>query len=156
MYERIVVALDGSAAAEQILPHAETLAERFGSTLVLLRATPPAEPGVVGEAVLMSGGSLDRAAIAAAPRQEAADYLAGLAHRLRQRGFVIDTVQPEGEPGHMIVQHLRRAGADLVAMTTHGRGGLSRAAFGSVADAVLRQAPCPMLLVRINPDGHLG
>jgi nucleotide-binding universal stress UspA family protein len=38
-------------------------------------------------------------------------------------------------------------------MTTHGRGGLGRAVFGSVAEAVLRQAPCPVLLVRINPEG---
>ena len=153
MYKRIVVALDGSAAAEQILPHVEVLAERFGSTLVLLRATPRAEPGLVGEAVLMSGGALDRAAIMDAPRREAADYLAGLADRLRGRGLAIDTAQPEGEPAHVIVQHLRQEGADLLAMTTHGRGGLGRVVFGSVAESVLRQAPCPVLLVRINPEG---
>jgi nucleotide-binding universal stress UspA family protein len=156
MYKRIVVALDGSAAAERILPHVEALAERFGSTLVLLRATAPAEPGLVGEAVLMSGGALDRAAIMDAPRQEAADYLAGLADRLRQRGLAIDTAQPEGEPAQVIVQHLRREGAGLLAMTTHGRGGLARAVFGSVAEAVLGQAPCPVLLVRIKPEENLG
>jgi nucleotide-binding universal stress UspA family protein len=152
MYERIVVALDGSARAEQILPHVEALAQRFGSTVVLLRATAPVEPGLVGEAVLISGGALDRAAIADAPRREAADYLAGLADRLRQRGLAIGTAQSEGEPAHVIVQHLRREGADLLAMTTHGRGGLGRALFGSVAEAVLREAPCPVLLVRIHPE----
>ena len=152
MYERIVVALDGSAAAEQILPHVEALAERFDSTLILLRATPRSEPGVVGEAVLMSGGALDQAAIVEAPRREAADYLAALADRLRRRGLAIDTAQPEGEPAHVIVQYLRLEGADLLAMTTHGRGGLGRAVFGSIAEAVLQQAPCPVLLVRIHPE----
>ena len=49
-----------------------------------------------------------------------------------------------------LIEHVRGTGADLIAMTTHGRGGLGRLIFGSVADAVLRRAPCPILLVRVR------
>jgi nucleotide-binding universal stress UspA family protein len=153
MYRRILVALDGSEVAERILPHVEALAEKFGSALTLLRATPG-----MGEVVAatgagggpMDGEVVDPTPIIEAERQEAAAYLDAAAADLRGKGLTVDCDQPEGPAGELVVERARRLGADLIAMTTHGRGGLERLVFGSVADAVLRNAPCPVLLVRVS------
>ena len=137
MYRRILVALDGSELAEQVLPHAEALAERFGATLVLLRVTAPeAAPA----------GALD------AERREADRYLTGLYDRLTARGLRVHYQRPEGPPAALIVEHARNQDADLIALTTHGRSSTRRPAFGSVAEAVSHSAPCPLLLVPVN--GH--
>jgi nucleotide-binding universal stress UspA family protein len=155
LYRRILVALDGSDVAERILPHVEALAEKLGSILILLRATPG-----VGEVVAasgtgagpMAGEVVDPTPIIEAERQEAAAYLDTAAARLRGKGLTVDCDQPEGPAGELVVERARELAADLIAMTTHGRGGLQRLVFGSVADAVLRSAPCPVLLVRASEE----
>ena len=137
MYRRILIALDGSALAEQVLPHVEALAARFGATLVLLRVTAPeAEPA----------GALD------AERREADRYLTGLYDRLTARGLRVHYQRPEGPPAARIVEHARNQAADLIVLTTYGPGSARRPAFGSVAAAVSQSAPCPVLLVPVN--GH--
>jgi nucleotide-binding universal stress UspA family protein len=151
MYERIVVALDGSALAEKILPHVEALAEKFGSTLTLVRAVMPVEkvaaliepavaevpvdPGLIEETVEAEEG-------------EARAYLEHVADALRRPGIKVQTEVPLDSAVEAIVDCARRTQADLVGLTTHGRSGLSRLVFGSVADGVLRGAPCPVLLAR--------
>ena len=155
MYDRIVVALDGSELAERVLPHAEALAERFGSTVSLLRAITP--PGMIiagsgAGAAPVAGPVVDPTPIVEAERQEAAAYLERLAQRLRGRGLAVETELPQGPTAELIVEHAGRVRADLIAMTTHGRGGLGRLVLGSVADQVLRNGPCPVLLVRVSED----
>jgi nucleotide-binding universal stress UspA family protein len=155
MYERILVPLDGSALAEQVLPHVEALAEQFRSTVFLLRAlTPPGViiAGSVAGAQPLAAGVVDPTPIVEAERQEAATYLQAVAARLRQEGLAVEYERPEGPADEIIAERARSLGADLIAMTTHGRGGLPRLVFGSVADAVLRNAPCPTLLVRASED----
>jgi nucleotide-binding universal stress UspA family protein len=143
MYQRIVVALDGSALAEHVLPHAEAFAQRFGATLVLVRvnprlstssaaASPPQDPTLVHR---LEGQAAD-------------EYLARIAEQLRANGSTVEMQLPTGHPAEEIVAYARSAGADLIAMTTHGRSGLARLVFGSVATEVLQQAPCPVLLIR--------
>ena len=174
MYRRILVALDGSDVAERILPHVEALADRFGSVLTLVRATPGVGAVVAatgtgagpmaGEVVAatgagggpMDGEVVDPTPIIEAERQEAAAYLDAAAARLRGRGLTVDCDRPEGPAGEQVVGRARELGADLIAMTTHGRGGLERLVFGSVADAVLRSAPCPVLLVRESEGPRAG
>jgi nucleotide-binding universal stress UspA family protein len=153
MYDRILVALDGSALAEQVLPHVEALAERFRSTVILLRATTP--PGMIiagstAGAQPLAGAVVDPTPIVEAERQEAATYLQAVADRLRKQRVTVECEQVEGPADQTIAERARSLGADLIAMTTHGRGGLGRLVFGSVADAVLRHAPCPVLLVRAH------
>jgi nucleotide-binding universal stress UspA family protein len=138
MYEHLLVALDGSEAAERVLVHAEALANAFHSTVMLLRAvvdvTPPLDPTPI----------LD------AERSGAGEYLAGVAAGLRQKGITVSVELPEGDAADMIVERARALGVSLIAMTTHGRGGLGRLVFGSTADSVLRHATCPVLLVRVH------
>ena len=153
MYDRILVALDGSDLAEQVLPYVEALAEQFRSTVILLRATTP--PGIIiaGSATgaqPLAGGVVDPTPIVEAERQEAATYLQAVADRVRRKGLAVEYQWAEGRGDEIIAERARSLGVDLTAMTTHGRGGLGRLVFGSVADAVLRSAPCPILLVRAS------
>jgi nucleotide-binding universal stress UspA family protein len=159
MYNRILVALDGSALAERVLPHAEALGQKFGATLVLLRATTPPAEIIAAEAaagvIPVSPAIADPVALTEAEQRDAATYLRGLAERLRSAGHVVEIDEPEGRTAAAILTRARDLRADLIAMTTHGLGGLGRAIFGSVADEVLRHAPCPVLLVRVTePDGR--
>jgi nucleotide-binding universal stress UspA family protein len=155
MYRRILVALDGSELAERVLPYVEPLAERFDATVVLLQATlPPTVYAVDALAAGMPvvGPVVDVTSAAAAERRTAAEYLGAIAERLGARGLAVETDQPEGPAAELLVERARVLTADLIAMTTHGRGGLGRLVFGSVADEVLRHAPCPVLLVRVSDE----
>jgi nucleotide-binding universal stress UspA family protein len=149
MYERIVVALDGSERAERILPYVVALAQAFGSALRLLRATTPVSV-IAGSAAGMdlAPPPTNVEAIAEAERQQATEYLRHLTDRLQGQNLQVVYEKPEGPPAEAILDHARRIKADVIALTTHGRGGAQRLVFGSVADAVLRAADCPVLLVR--------
>ena len=153
MYQNILVALDGSETAEAILPHVVALAQKFGATVTLLRARTP----MVAVVSALDGGSIpgpaaDPTPILEAEERDVDSYLAGVDERLRQTGVSTRCVAPEGPAATVIVDHAREISADLIALTTHGRGGLERAVFGSVADSVLRHAPCPLLLVRVQHE----
>ena len=152
MYTRILVALDGSEFAEQVVPHVEALATTFGSVVTLVRATtsdrslmhPPAHM------VPASGLLADHITMVEAEHQAASSYLADVAQQLSNRNVTVAWEVVPGSAADVIVAVAGRLPADLIAMTTHGEGGLGRLVFGSVADAVLRRAPCPILLVRVN------
>jgi nucleotide-binding universal stress UspA family protein len=156
MYEQLLVALDGSPAAEHVLEHAEALASAFGSTVTLLRATVSVETILAETAGAETIGEIapviDPTPIVEADHDTAAEYLNGIAARLRQRNLKVNTEVPEGEPAEVIVRRAGEIRASLILMTTHGRSGLKRLVFGSVADSVLRHAPCPVLLVRVPEE----
>ena len=82
--------------------------------------------------------------------REAREYLAPVAADLRGRGVRVTTEARHGDPVKELVAAARDAGADLIAMTTHGRSGVGRLLFGSVAEAVLRQANVPVLMMRLT------
>ena len=86
----------------------------------------------------------------AARLKEAREYLASVAADLRGRGVRVTTDARHGEPVTELVAAARETGADLIAMTTHGRSGIGRLLFGSVAEAVLRQAEIPVLMMRLT------
>jgi nucleotide-binding universal stress UspA family protein len=137
-YRTVLVALDGSPLAERALPFARAIARGARARLVLVRAVPlsPAAPGPG------SAGAAQRARA----RGEAAAYLERIAPLVTGHGAVEAAVL-EGEPAAAILAHGRARGADLLVLATHGRSGLGRWLYGSVADAVLRQAATPVLLV---------
>jgi nucleotide-binding universal stress UspA family protein len=150
-YRRILVPLDGSPLAEAVLPHVEALAKRFGSTVELVRAyTPPASLYVARASTALPGTGplLDSGPFVEAGEQEAEVYLEAVEERLRRQGIRAEHRRLDGPAGEAIVQESRRADVDLIAMSTHGRGGLERMVMGSVADHVLHHAACPILLVR--------
>jgi nucleotide-binding universal stress UspA family protein len=98
------------------------------------------------------GQVIDPTPIVQAEQTSAIDYLNGVAARLRELNLTVDIEHPEGNAADAIVDRARALGVNLILMTTHGRGGLGRAVFGSVADSVIRHSPCPVLLIRVQQD----
>lgn len=149
IHQRILVLLDGSEPAEQVLPHVAALIRPRQTRLFLLSViTTRATDRMV--AVLTSyppGLQLSTTALSRA-EADLQLYLRSVAVRLRERGATVHTEVRRGRPAEEILAHAEEIGADLIAMTTHGRSGLRGWVFGSVADRVLRVAPCPVLLVR--------
>jgi len=142
MPRMIIVALDGSPLAERALPVAETLSKRTNWHLALVRAVPYLSRPE-GDATYRT-----LAAARAAATVEARCYLDGLVARLAARGVAATAIVPEEDEAAGILAAAHHDGADLIVMATHGRSGLGRWVYGSVAEEVLAAAPLPVLLVR--------
>jgi nucleotide-binding universal stress UspA family protein len=155
-YRNILVALDGSEAAEAVLPHVEALARAFNARVTLLVATESLESVVTETAPPLASDippvAVDPAPIVQSEHDNARGYLASVVARLTARGVTTTFQQPEGDPVDSILTTAQRLPADLIAMTTHSRSRLGRLVFGSVADDVLRNSPCPVLIVRVDED----
>jgi nucleotide-binding universal stress UspA family protein len=152
---RVVLALDGTELSEQILAPAVALAEVVpGVEVVLVRAIRPVVPDDVEPTMLESNPEPRNLReevhrLQEEIRSEAAAYLASIAHRLESRGMNVRThVVVEDKPARAILQEAEGEHAGLIAMETHGRGGLARLFFGSVADTVVRGAHVPVLIHR--------
>jgi nucleotide-binding universal stress UspA family protein len=150
MFKRILVCLDGSKLAEQIMPYATEEAIRFQGKLVLLQVVqePVAfSPGIPGEgSVPIQTGVMVEGTKEALDR--ARDYLEKLAAPLRKRGIQVKTVTIPGQAAEAILDYANTNSINLITIATHGRGGLRRAVFGSVADHVLRESGLPVLVIR--------
>jgi nucleotide-binding universal stress UspA family protein len=140
MYERALVPLDGSGVAEGVIPFVMEIARPLGLEVTLLRVVTPMPPTVVdgGPVIIEDIDTL---------RAEAEAYLAPFATELRANGVRARTKVRCGEAVAEILAGARAAKADLIIMTTHGRTGFGRFLFGSVAEAVLRQANLPVFLM---------
>jgi nucleotide-binding universal stress UspA family protein len=144
MYHTILVPLDGSAFAEQALPFAANIARRSSATLELVQ--------VHGLYALKDSACswlpYDPAEDAALKEQERA-YLDAIAKRLETPSVVkVQSAVVTGMAVDGILERAHAKGAVLIVMTTHGRGPLSRAFLGSVADELIRRTPIPVLLIR--------
>jgi len=153
MQPEILVPLDGSVAAEAILPHAQHWARVTASTLHLLRVVPlpqiidPLNGRAVGGTVPYERWAHERALAHA--------YLEGVRAVITAGGVPVTTTIHEGEPATAIVIHATVAPAvHGIAMATHGRRGLERMLFGSVAETVLQAAPKPLLVIHTLPDSR--
>ncbi len=142
MYKRILCTLDGSPLAEKALPHATAVARAFDAQLILLRVV---EPPRLPAAPELGTFEMDLLAQLA---EEAEEYVKTKAGELREQGVNAHGVALDGHPVEVIAEYAKEHDIDLIVMATHGRSGLSRLAFGSVADRVLRLAHCPVLLIR--------
>ena len=135
MYSKIIVTLDGSGHAERALPHAEALAKGLGIKLVLLQVVP--YPQVKDEAVEEDWAQEDR------------EYMGGLSEGLKSRGIDTEIEVLWGDVAEKIVEYAEADDQALLVMSTHGRTGLARLAFGSVTQAVLHDAQTtPVLICR--------
>lgn len=146
-FRRILVPLDGSDLAEHALPLASVLAQRAEATLVLTRGISWAQEFVGANAYLGGYTAINVLDLAA---ESARDYLSQVAQRLTAQGLTVRTdirVEPAADG---ILASAADHQADLIVMSTHGRGGLGRWVYGSVADRVLRAAELPVLLVRAS------
>ena len=135
MYSKIIVTLDGSSHAECALSHAQALAKAMGVKLVLLQIVP--YPEVRDEAVESDWA------------EEARRYMNEYAKAIRSEGIETDTEVLWGEVAEKIVEYAEADKRALLVMSTHGRTGLARLAFGSVTERVLKEAKTtPVLVVR--------
>jgi len=144
MYKKILVPLDGSKRAERILPYVEELAQKFKSHLVLLQVI---EPSVVLAAPYDMGHYYDITQIERVT-EEAKEYLRGLQGEFLAKGIETETIVDNGPVVTCILEEAVRKDVDLIAMASHGRSGLARAFYGSVAAGMLHQADRPLLLIR--------
>ncbi|TVP47570.1 MAG: universal stress protein [Gemmatimonadales bacterium] len=143
--KKVVVPLDGSAAAEVVLDALSAMVEpgitEVELVLVLQEPMPMATsylPHAVAEGGLME-----------ARKERAREYMETVRSRLADAGHRVESrIIPAGDAGHGILQHLERSGADMVALSTRGRGGAARLMLGSVADKVIRSSSVPVLVTR--------
>ena len=145
MFEEILVCLDGSHLAEEILPYAKEVARRFGSKLVLLEVTT--SPSAVVDSTT-GYYSAPTAAEVLREEEESSVYLEGIAQAIQEDGLEVEFLTLPGSPGKTIVDYAEESDAGLIALATHGRSGLKRFAFGSVAEYVLKESGLPVLVKR--------
>lgn len=150
MYRRILVPLDGSKLAECVLPHVAVLAKGCNTEEVILvsvterltgrtRAPEISELSHTTGEVTLPVGKMER---------QAQRYLRRIAKKLQAKGITVQTKVLLGKPAEEIAAYAEDAGCELIVMASHGRSGLSRWAFGSVADKVFRASRIPILMVR--------
>lgn len=149
MFTRILVPLDGSSLSLQALPVAADLAHRYSASLRLVYVLPdlPAVSGLAGGMAY----TYDPAADYTVRREEAERVVREALADPVVEGLPVDSacLTAEGRPvAQVLVEEARYREADLIVMSTHGRGGLARLLLGSVAEGVLHHAGVPVLLVR--------
>jgi nucleotide-binding universal stress UspA family protein len=144
MYTKILVPLDGSPRAERILAHVEDIARFHRSKLILLRVIRPVVVSDGYQQVLLEESKQEQRRRV---KQEQR-YLNGVKGEFREKGIQVSTVLETGPVVRTILRVASREAVDLIALASHGRGGLARVFFGSTAAGVLNQADLPLLLIR--------
>jgi nucleotide-binding universal stress UspA family protein len=147
MYQKILVPLDGSELAECVLPHVEAVGKGCEvRDVILIRVIEHLE-------ILTRGGLAfskdDLHQMETEHRAEAEKYLKQVAARLKEKGLIVRSEVLEGKPAEAIAEYAKKNEVDLIILATHGRSGLSRWYWGSVADRILRSVCVPILMVRV-------
>jgi nucleotide-binding universal stress UspA family protein len=137
-FKKILIAVDSGPIAARAFDLGTVLAKEVGADLGLI---------TVVDSIRMAAPNVDAAALQLLPlaREEARQLLDTLVSK--SDGKAKDFLA-EGSPGDEIVSAAKSFGADLIVIGSHGRSGLGRVLMGSVAEAVMRHAPCPVLVVR--------
>jgi nucleotide-binding universal stress UspA family protein len=150
MFKHILVPLDGSHRAEAALPVACELASKFDGEITLLQVTPP--PFFLSHADGRAYADL-LVTMRQENRAEAQAYLNAHKGSLRQQGYIVHTVVLEDEsPANAILGVVEGQNMDVVVMSTHGRSGVARWVYGSVAGNVLHHSHVPVLLIRARKE----
>jgi nucleotide-binding universal stress UspA family protein len=144
MFERIVIGLDGSEISERALRTGAQLARRLGVPLHLVRVADLAKvhwgATDAAEAYAELSGEMTR------EKEEARQYLGGIAQTLRGEGLAVTTDVRSGTAARELLEVVTPN--DLLVVASHGRHGLERLLLGSVAEEVARKSPAPVLIVR--------
>jgi nucleotide-binding universal stress UspA family protein len=159
MYKKILVPLDGSKLAECALPHAEELAKGCNTEEVTLISVTERLTGqtMAPEMRELSRSSERQDVYGSGPevkvtfgkmKKHAQRYLGRIAEELEAKGIKVRTEVLLGKPAEQIASFAEKNGTDIIVMSSHGRSGPSRWAFGSVADRVLRSSCVPVLMIR--------
>lgn len=154
MYERILVPLDGSQVGETALVHVEKLVSKLvpkvKTEVILFQVISSLSHYVIaGEASVQVPYS-DKEIVQI--KKKTKDYLDKAGEGLRSKGAIVKTKVATGRAAGEIIKAADELKVDLIAMSTHGRSGLSRLTFGSITDKVLRAGTVPVLAVRAPKD----
>ena len=141
-FRRILIAVDGSPVAARAAEAGLELARSLGGEVAFVHAVDPA----LGFA---PDGGVGAAELLAAAERDGKDLLAGFRQRAACQPPALEFLAV-GKPGAEVVRAATDWPADVVVLGSHGRGGLTRLLLGSVAEAVMRHAPCPVLVVRAH------
>ena len=141
LYDKILVPLDGSTLAEQVLPHLQRLATPTDTTFVLVNVINSANY-VATHSRYLPPDYFTRL------RASAEAYLAEQQRPLEEAGFRVEAYVGDGDAAGTILQLAATVQADLIAMTTHGHSGFVRWALGSVAERIVSETALPVFLVR--------
>jgi nucleotide-binding universal stress UspA family protein len=145
MYKTILVPLDGSKRAEAILPHVENLATCYQAKVIFLQ--------VIERPPVIDGGNPVPDLIEYKQHLQSAEaYLVARQGEFREKGIETKSLVIPGAVVAEIIATAEREGSDLIAMASHGRTGLARVFYGSVAAGVLHRVDRPLLLVRSERD----
>jgi nucleotide-binding universal stress UspA family protein len=145
MYQKILVPLDGSELAECSLEHVSAIASGCDvSEVILIRVLEPVS-GVSELAARMPDEWLKK--VEKEHKASVKGYLARIAKKLKADNIKVQAVVVEGNAADSILEYAIKNDVDLIVMSTHGRSGLARWAFGSVADRVVLHSHTPVLII---------
>ncbi len=152
MFKRIMIPLDGSKLAEEALAPALSIVRQFDGELLLFRVVTPQHVSVHFDGV-------SYAELLGQMREQANwfanDYLQKLQNTLTDDGYNVRYGLVEDEfVAEAVLEEAHKEEIDLIVMSTHGRGGIRRWVFGSIADKVLRQAEIPVMLIRASEEAE--
>ncbi len=150
MYSRILVPLDGSTLAECVLPHVDAIAKGCGTeTVAFVRAVEPIHLAMTADpSAGYTFSARDWQRMEDEQKKAAWNYLNALAEKTRYDNVRIQTEVINGKAAESIASYAENHKFDLILIATHGRSGISRWIWGSVADKILRSACVPVLMVR--------
>jgi nucleotide-binding universal stress UspA family protein len=144
MYKKILVPLDGSPLAEAVLPHAEALAKSEHAEIIILRV--PNVP--VSE--FLSRDPMIAEMIHDDMEKESEEYVHNKVAALEKENIKVTGITKDGPVPDTILAVADETHADIIAMSTHGRTGVSRWLMGSVADKIIHHAHIPVMLIHPN------
>ena len=139
-FRKILIAVDSGPVAAHAAEVGSALAQSLGASVALIYAVDPTLAAAPESGIAASE-------LVALAEQEGKRLLAGFRERLALQATTLEFVEV-GQPASAIVNAAKEWPADIIAIGSHGRGGVRRALVGSVAEAVMRHAPCPVLVVR--------
>jgi nucleotide-binding universal stress UspA family protein len=147
MYKKILVPLDGSPIAECVIPHIEAIAKACGSDVELISVIEPIEIPTRGR-IALTDEDMNR--ITSDIKKEIHKYLDSISDRLNRSGIKTNPVILTGKPADSLVEYANNNHIDMLIMTTHGRSGISKWLWGSVAEKVIHAVNVPVLLIKAN------
>jgi nucleotide-binding universal stress UspA family protein len=150
MLQHVLVPLDGSEVAEKALMHAQSIIDPAQGRMTLLSVVDIPEYAMVSHypAVIQYEDKYDKINSELIP--QATDYLNKQAESLRASGYTVDVDTITGDAANSIVEKADAIGVDAIVMSTHGRSGITRWLFGSVANKVLESSNCPVFIVPVR------
>lgn len=146
MYKKILVPLDGSQLAECVLAHAANITT--GSKVEEVTLMRVVEPVYIPSSAEWAPSPEQIAQAETQNVKEAEDYLAQVVHHLENNATKVKTEVIKGRAAESIADYAKNNQIDLIIIATHGRSGVSRWVWGSVADKILRASSIPVLVVR--------